>query len=73
MISQISAPSRKSPSLSRAGIQSVAWRMASRMGSVIATPTEKQVSTPYWRRARMWVRNPWVQPAESLRMRIGVP
>jgi hypothetical protein len=43
------------------------------MDSVIATPTEKRVSIPASRRPRMWVRNPWVQPAESDRIRIGVP
>ena len=51
----------------------LAVRMACRTGSVIATPTENRASTPCSRRVRMWASRPWVQPAESDRIRIGVP
>lgn len=54
---KISAPSRISPSASSAGIQSVAWQIASRMGSVIATRTEKKVLMPTSGRLRMWAKH----------------
>src|SRR5262245_28804961 len=50
VISAIWAPSRSCRSSSMAGSQSRHARMAARMGSVIATPTEKQVRTPCSRR-----------------------
>jgi hypothetical protein len=70
--SAISAPSRSSRSASMAGIQSTQATIAARMGSVMATPTEKYDRTPCSRRLRMWRRKAWLAPGESHRMRMSL-
>jgi hypothetical protein len=75
VISVRPAPSRSPPSASTASAHTRfgIMAMAARSRSVMAQPTEKSTATPCSRWSRMWVRNAFVQPAVSARIKIGVP